>query len=348
MNSTPKAPRAAVIMPAYNAEATIEKTVRSILNQSMDDLLLIAVDDGSTDETAAILERLHEEDPRLLPIWVPNGGPARARNIALEAVPEGTEYLMFSDADDLLAPDALEYAIENGGDADLVLMGYSIVQPDGSENRYFEPAALYTPLTLGAALGRLYKANLLNQVWGKLYRAPLILDNALRFQDFRWGEDRLFIYDCLEKAGAVAVLPECKYRYIMHPGESLITRYYDKKLDVCVLADERMEELFERFGAEDQRDCRYMFMKGVFSCMTTLFSPKCTLTREEKLSEIRRTLENERVQARSRDVFGGAAVQGLCAVMRTGSVPLNYAAFALVAKAGEAAPKLFTRLKHKK
>ena len=160
MNSTPKAPRAAVIMPAYNAEATIEKTVRSILNQSMGDLLLIAVDDGSTDETAAILERLHEEDPRLLPIWVPNGGPARARNIALEAVPEGTEYLMFSDADDLLAPDALEYAIENGGDADLVLMGYSIVQPDGSENRYFESAALYTPLTLGAALGRLYKVYL--------------------------------------------------------------------------------------------------------------------------------------------------------------------------------------------
>ena len=66
MNGESKAPRAAVIMPAYNAAGTIEKTVRSILNQSMGDLLLIAVDDGSTDETAAVLQRLREEDARLL------------------------------------------------------------------------------------------------------------------------------------------------------------------------------------------------------------------------------------------------------------------------------------------
>lgn len=348
MNEERKAPRAAIIMPAYNAAGTIEKTIRSVLNQSMGDLLLIAVDDGSTDETAAVLERLHDEDARLLPIRVPNGGPARARNVALEAVPDGTEYIMFSDADDLLLPDALEYAIENGGDADLVLMGFSIIQPDGSENRYCEPQALYTPDTLGAALGRLYKANLLNQVWGKLFKAELIREGNLRFADFRWGEDRLFLYDCLERAGSVAVLPEVRYQYIMHPGESLITRYYNKKPDVCVLADERMQELCEHFGAEDRRDFRYMFMKGIFSCMTTLFSPKCTLTKEEKRAEIRRILENERVRAQSRDVFGGPAVQVLCAAIRTGSVPLNYAAFSFVAKAGEAAPRLFTKIKHQK
>jgi ATP-dependent protease ClpP protease subunit len=69
---------------------------------------------------------------------------------------------------------------------------------------------------------------------------------------------------------------------------------------------------------------------------------------EEKQAEIRRILENEHVRARSRDVFGGPAVQALCAVIRTGSVPLNYAAFSFVAKAGEAAPKLFTRIKHQK
>ena len=50
-----KAPRAAVVMPAYNAEKTIERTVRSILAQTMEDLLLIVVNDGSKDDTAAIL-----------------------------------------------------------------------------------------------------------------------------------------------------------------------------------------------------------------------------------------------------------------------------------------------------
>ena len=342
------APRAAVIMPAYNAAKTIERTVRSILGQTMGDLTLIVVNDGSTDETGAILERLHKEDPRLKPVTVENGGPARARNIALEAVPEGTEYLMFSDADDLLAPDALSYAIENAGDADLVLMGFSILNPDGSEAKYFEPAARYTPETIGSALGRLYKANLLNQVWGKLYRADLVLGSALRFSDYRWGEDRLFIYDCLERAKTVAVLPECKYQYIMYPGESLITRYYDKKLDICIESDRRMEDLCRRFSVTDERDFRYMFMKSVFSCLTTLFSPKCTLTQAQKRAEIRRAVCNERVQARSRNVFGGAAVKLLCAVLRTKNITLSYAVFYLLARAGTIAPRLFTMIKHRK
>ena len=227
-------------------------------------------------------------------------------------------------------------------------MGFSILNPDGSEAKYFEPAARYTPDTIGAHLGRLYKANLLNQVWGKLFRADLVLGNGIGFQDYRWGEDRLFVYDCLEQAGTVAVLPDCKYQYIMYPGESLITRYYDKKLEVCCLADSRMEQLCRRFNVTDERDFRYMFMKSVFSCLTTLFSPKCGLTRAEKRAEIRRTLENERVQARSRGVFGGLAVKMLCAVIRTKSVTLNYAAFWFVAKAGTIAPALFTKLKHRK
>ena len=329
-----RAPRAAVIMPAFNAEKTIERTVRSI--------------DGSTDATGEILARIQAGDPRVCPITVQNGGPARARNIALEAVPQGTEYLAFSDADDLLAPDALQYAIENAGDADLVLMGFSILNPDGSEAKYFEPAARYTPETIGSALGRLYKANLLNQVWGKLFKASLVLDNALRFPDYRWGEDRLFIYDCLEHAQSVAVLPACKYQYIMYPGESLITRYYDKKLDICVESDRRMEALCERFGVSDQRDQRYMFMKSVFSCLTTLFSPRCALTWAQKRAEIRRTVTNERVLKRSRNVFGGAAVRTLCVVIRTKNVTLNYLCFWFVARAGTIAPRLFTKLKHRK
>ena len=146
----------------------------------------------------------------------------------------------------------------------------------------------------------------------------------------------------------MAVLPECKYQYIMYPGESLITRYYDKKLDICVESDRRMEALCERFGASDQRDQRYMFMKSVFSCLTTLFSPHCTLTRAQKRAEVRRTVTNERVLSRSRDVFGGAAVKLLCAVIRTKNVTLNYLCFCLVAHAGMLAPRLFTMIKHRK
>ena len=64
------APRAAIIIPAYNAADYIEASVRSILGQSVADFTLIVVNDGSTDETGAILARLAAEDRRLLPLTV--------------------------------------------------------------------------------------------------------------------------------------------------------------------------------------------------------------------------------------------------------------------------------------
>ena len=342
------APRAVIIIPAYNAADYIEASVRSILAQSVSDFRLLVVNDGSKDRTGEILARLAAEDGRLTVLTVENGGPARARNLALEQVPEGTEYLMFCDADDELAPDALEYALSRGGGTDLVLMGFSIRNLDGSRSDYCEPEQYFPPDAPGPALGRLYKANLLNQVWGKLFRASMVLDNGLRFRDYRWGEDRLFLYDCLEKSASVAILPDCKYTYVMHPGESLITRYYDRKFEVCLLADRRMQELCARFGVKEQGDFRYMFMKSVFSCLTTLYAPNCRLSRREKRREIARIILDGHVRARSTGVFGGPAVQLLCRVVRSGNVTLNALCFRLVAFSGHAAPRLFTRLKHQK
>ena len=125
-----------LIMPAWNAEKYIERSVRSVLDQHYRDLRLFAVDDGSTDGTAAILARLAAEDARLTPVTVPNGGPGRARNLALDLLDEDTKYIMFIDADDVLLPDAAEKAVAAAeAGADLVLFGFSIMAVDGSRRQ---------------------------------------------------------------------------------------------------------------------------------------------------------------------------------------------------------------------
>ena len=216
----------AFIMPAYNAEAWIESAVRSVLEQTERDLRLFVVNDGSTDGTAAILERLAAEDERLTPLTVPNGGPAKARNLALERLDQDTEYVMFLDADDYLLPDALAYALQGARrGADLTVFGFSIRGLDGQLKDYCEPEALLDRGAIGASLGRLYKANLLNQVWGKLFSARLLREHAIRFPDYRWGEDRLFMFAVLAHCESLCVLPACQYQYVMHPGESLISKY---------------------------------------------------------------------------------------------------------------------------
>ena len=335
-----------VIIPAWNAERWIENTLRSVLGQSHRNLRVLVIDDGSTDSTPAILERLHREDGRLCCETVQNGGPAKARNHALERLPEGTDYVMFLDADDLLEQDAIAYALQNADGAALVIFGFSIQQMDGSLRPYCEREQLLDRADLGKSLARLYKANLLNQVWAKLFAADLVRD--LRFPDYRWGEDRLFLFRALERAESVKVLPESKHRYVMHEGESLITRYYDKKFRVCCEIDGRMEELCRDLGVTEEADFRYMFAKSVFSCLTNLYSRSCRLTKAEKRAVANRILADERVRRRCRDASGGLPTRLLCAVLQSGSVGLTLFCFRLVAWCGEHLPGLFTRLKHRK
>ena len=344
------AARVAIIMPAYNASEYIEVSVRSILSQDYSDIELIVINDGSKDNTAEVLERIAAEDGRLRPVTVENGGPAMARNRGLELVKPETEYIMFADSDDELLPGSISRAVKAAEEqgAELVLMAFTIHNADDSQALYSEPEQFLRQEDIGAALGRLYKANLLNQVWAKLFSAKLIRDNSIRFPDYRWGEDRLFIYDCLEQANAIAVLPQSAYRYIMHPGESLITRFYDKKFEVCLLSDKRMQGLCSRFGITEDGDFRYMFAKSIFSCLTTLFAPTCTLSKTEKRQVISKVISDAHVKERCRNSFGGAAVKGLCAVIASGSVGLNYMAFKFVAWTGAVLPKFFTKLKHRK
>ena len=338
-----------VIMPAFNSEKYIERSVKSVLSQTYDNLELIVVDDGSTDRTGQILRRLGADDSRLRIIRTENHGPAEARNAALAQLGKDTDFVTFIDADDELLPDTLAYAMESAAcGAELILMGFVIVEEDGREREYCEFDCLVRPEDMHTAFPRLYKANLLNQVWGKFYSARRLREKGFRFKDYLWGEDRLFVFDYLEDCPLIAVRSECKYRYIMHAGESLISRFYPRKFQVCIEADIRAQELCEKFGVSDDADLRYMFSKSVFSCITTLFVPGCTLSNEGRLIYIREIQSNPRVQQRCRDTSGGAPANALCRILRKGHPRTVLSTFRAVALVGDRAPDLFMKLKHRK
>ena len=120
-------PEISVIIPVYNKRKYIETTLRSVLEQSFCDLEVIAVNDGSTDESLVVLNQMAEVDQRVRVIDIPNGGVSNARNVGL-ACARG-QWIQFLDADDLLEPEyfskVMDFLKENP--VDILFSGFTMV-----------------------------------------------------------------------------------------------------------------------------------------------------------------------------------------------------------------------------
>ncbi len=124
-------PRITVAIPVYNMEETVEKAVRSVMEQTYRDFELVVVDDGSTDSTPAILDSLAAEDGRVRVIHQKNQGRAGARSTGVKNA--RGEYLAWLDADDWMEKEALEKligAIDATG-AEVALCNYANVELSG-------------------------------------------------------------------------------------------------------------------------------------------------------------------------------------------------------------------------
>jgi peptidoglycan/xylan/chitin deacetylase (PgdA/CDA1 family) len=125
-------PRISVIVPAYNGAATIERTVESVLAQSLADWEAIVIDDGSTDTTAAIVAAVMIRDDRVRLVRQENAGLAAARNRGI--IEAAGSHLLFLDADDTIAPDHLQSLLDalEDADADIAYSGYQRIASDGT------------------------------------------------------------------------------------------------------------------------------------------------------------------------------------------------------------------------
>ena len=231
-----------VIVPAYNAEQFLPKTLESILGQTYQALEVIVVNDASTDGTAAVIDHYAALDQRIRAVHkAQNEGVSYARNDALELA--SGEYLLFVDSDDWIEPDtclkALTAMAEHG--ADLVLWSY--IREVGTDPRpkqlfigpkTFDAAAVREKLyrrmagAYGEELAHPENADALCTIWGKLYRRELIEKNRIRFPDIRKTgtyEDGLFNLEVLCHVRKAVYLDEYLYHYRRSLNNSLSTYY---------------------------------------------------------------------------------------------------------------------------
>lgn len=255
-------PSVSVILPVYNAGKYIARCLDSICSQTLRNIEIICIDDGSTDESANILDDYARRDGRIRVLHQANQGAGPARNAGM-ALATGT-YLSFLDADDFFVPDMLEetYATSVQGNADICVFGCD--QYDDTNNRYLSFAWSIRKKWLPTAYPFAAKdvpdtiLNLFNGwAWDKLFKKDYIDRLGITFQNLRTTNDAYFVWMALAYASAIFVLPKAYVHRRINVGTSLsMTR--EKSWDCILTALYACKASLEQGGLYETYRCSYV------------------------------------------------------------------------------------------
>lgn len=207
--------RISVIIPAYNAEKTIEQCIGSVVGQTYSNLEIIVINDGSNDGTAAVVEKMAEADNRIRLISIPNGGVSHARNIGLDNATG--DYITFVDSDDTIEENMYEILIGlfSKYDVDIAHCSYNTVFLDGTVNPVGSNEILVVQSNEDALIclisGKLFASGL----WNKLYKKELFFNVRLN-ENIKFNEDGLMNFELFCKADKSVYIDNPLYNYVQY------------------------------------------------------------------------------------------------------------------------------------
>lgn len=209
-------PLVTVVVPVYNAQETLGKCVDSILHQTYENLEVILVSDGSTDDSLAICRSYEAADPRVKVADMPNRGVSAARNIGIELA--NGEFLQFADSDDYLEPDMTRLMVERAcADAsDLVITDfYRVINTRMADKGNIRDGGVLSKKEFAEYFLKSPADYYYGVMWNKLYRRSILLDYGIRCcTEMKWCEDLLFNLDYYRYAESFSAISKPLYYYV--------------------------------------------------------------------------------------------------------------------------------------
>lgn len=244
--------KVSVIIPVYNGGMLLQKCLDDLICQTLEEIEIICVNDGSTDDTPEILEQYAKRDSRILPFHQGNGGAAAARNYGLTKA--RGRYVLFLDADDFFEPDMLEKTWRRACklNADIVLF---------KGDRYRHQAQEFIPMKYALRDEMLpskevfhyhdisdYVFNfVVGWAWDKLYRREFIETAGLSFQNLRTSNDLYFTFLSLILADRICVEDSLLIHHRIQINESLsVTR--ERSWNCFYLAGKKLYDKLQSLG----------------------------------------------------------------------------------------------------
>lgn len=268
-----------VIVPIYNVEAYLEECLDSICAQTYQEIEIILVNDGSTDNSLAICKHYAEKDSRIQVIDKENGGLSDARNAGLDAATG--EYIYFLDSDDFIDPEtiALLTAASEAEQVDFInfdgvafLDGENPWKVDGDISQTYIKKNTYTGIMTGAALFEAQEKckEYHSPVQMYFFRHSFLLEHALRFYKGILHEDILFMFLAHMAAKRALHLPYAFYHRRMRAGSIMGQAVSEKNLTGLYTVLQQILQ-YDDFAASDA-ETRSAYLTGVVSILNFYFS----------------------------------------------------------------------------
>lgn len=214
-------PKVSIVVPCYNAEKYMDKMLASVFGQTFKDIQLILVNDGSTDNTAKVLEECKKAHPdKVLVLHKENGGQSSARNMALDYATG--EYVVFWDADDYADVDYLMtlYTAGKENNSEMILSGSHYVDEYGNILENLGYPVDTNPNYAGRRLSP----------HGKMYSLEFLNRHNIRFANGKLYEDNPFNFMAMFLCRNQVILPCSRHYQVVHKNSSMSTAMVDEKM----------------------------------------------------------------------------------------------------------------------
>ncbi|MBR3764385.1 MAG: glycosyltransferase family 2 protein [Clostridia bacterium] len=288
-----------VVVPVYNMGDSLEKCVQSILQQEGAAFEVILVDDGSTDDSPAVCDRLAATDGRVHAFHTVNRGSGPARNHGLENA--RGEFVYFPDADDLLVPGALarmQAAVDESG-ADLLVFGYRVMEPDSTLRReHAYPALMKDGEAMrqdyGDHAGQKLPLGVQGAPWNKLFSTAVIRACGITYPPLRRHQDEGFIARYMCHARKVQFIPEVLYTHYANSRALEWKKFPVDYADIVHALYQTRKETILTWNPADvrtQKVIRQEYTDNLIKAIELSFSPKHDKTHRERLAWAREQVE---------------------------------------------------------
>lgn len=308
--------KVSIIVPIYNVEKYLARCLESLVNQTFKDIEILAINDGSTDNSLNILNKYAARDKRIRIINNKNVGVSETRNIGISE--SNGEFIVFVDSDDWID----NYMIEKMYDfiskecAQMLMCTYVREFSDHSKEKKFDlpeiniyennevKSQLFRKLVgpLGSELSNLEYIDALGTVWAKMYKASILKENDLKFIDLNeigTGEDILFNIYVFKYINKAVLLNKPMYHYWRGNENSITSRYIHNFIDKRRNYFKYMIDFIEKnnFGndfevALSNRICTSVLGTGLVECYKDN-----NISGIEKINRIKHLLNDEYINS---------------------------------------------------